>query len=250
LICILFSFRQKPPKNEKVIFDRIVYINSLKQYIEKNVWKGFTDKEYQLPLIYYTDSFCYVLNPTERFVTSFNPKLVFESKGLKIYKTGLLDNQQFHMETSLTFGDTSTAYNHKSPFMNCSSFEITQKMVHDVNSTEQWTTMILHEYFHGFQLKHAGFQNYFAKNIATTPEDSLKKVYKSHQWFKESVDRENNILLTALNVSDAGQIKGMIDSFYVLREQRRMRTKQQLNFNITPIEQTFETMEGTARFAE
>jgi hypothetical protein len=249
LMLLLLSSGRPPNGKEGVILDRMEYIYNLKAIIDKDAWKGFTDKEFDLPLVYYTDSFCYVANPTERFIASFKPGLVFDNKKLKIYKTNLLDSIPFHMETTVTFGDTSSMYNHNSPFMNCSSLEITQNNVPGVNATEQWATMVIHEYFHGFQFKHPEFLDYFKKNVALSA-DTLKKVYKSQKWFKESVDQENETLLAALNATDGNQIKRLVNSFFRLREQRRLQTRQQLNFNIEPIERTFENMEGTARYVE
>lgn len=250
LMFILLSSGTHRDASERVISDRIEYIYNLKFFIAERVWKGFGDKKFDLPLIYYTDSVCYVANPTERFITSFKPDLIFQDRELKIYKTYLLDSIPFHMETGVTLGDSSSAYNFKSPFMNCSSFEITRKTIPDVNSTEQWTTMLLHEYFHGFQFKHQNFLSFFEKNVALVPADSLKKIYKSQKWFKESVDKENRILLEVLDEADDKQVRKLIGSFFKLRDERRLQTKQQLNFDIKPIEQTYETMEGTARYVE
>ncbi len=249
LILLLLSSGRHPDSEEQVIFNRIAYINDLKGLIDKHVWKGFTDKKFDLPLVYYTDRFCYVANPTKKFIVSFKPYLVFEGRELKIYKTKLLDSIPFHMETKTTFGDHSSAYDHKSPFMNCSSFEITQKTIPDVNSTEQWTTMIMHEYFHGFQFKHPAHLTYFKKNVAASA-DTLPKIYKSHAWFKESVDKENTMLLAALEVADNAKMKSLLDSFFMNREQRRRQTMLQLHFDVKEIEQAYETMEGTARYVE
>jgi len=247
-IIALFSFQRSPNNRDNVVVNRIEYIYNLKSLIDKSTWKGFEDKNFDLPLVYYTESVCYVANPTQKFITYFKPNLFFENRELKIYKTNLIDSTPFHMETSMTFGERS-AYNHRSPFMNCSSFEITHKTVTGVNTTEQWATMVIHEYFHGFQFKHTAHLAYFEKNIAVS-SDTLKKIYKAHQWFKESVDTENKLLLSALNASNSKQINMLIDSFFVLRDQRRLQTRQQLNFDIAAIEQSYETMEGTARYVE
>jgi hypothetical protein len=249
LILVFLSAGRQAKDEEKVVFDRIEYIQELKQWIDKTVWKGLTDQKYDLPLVYYADRFCYVANPTPKFIASVKPKLVFEKGELKIYKTALLDSTPFQMQTTVTFGDTSSAYDHKSPFMRCSSFEITQKIVPDVNATEQWTTMILHEYFHGFQLKHAPFLTHFGKNIAVAA-DTLDKIYKAHGWFKESVDQENAILLAALDGADGAKINSLVDSLFLLRARRRQQAKLQLNVDIAQIEQIYETMEGTARYVE
>lgn len=83
LILLVLSSGRLPNREEKVILDRIAYINHLKRFIDKSVWKGFTDKKFDLPLVYYTDRFCYVANPTKRFLDSFRPALVFEGRGLR-----------------------------------------------------------------------------------------------------------------------------------------------------------------------
>ena len=249
LMLLLLSSGRHSYNEEQVILDRIEYIYNLKRIIDQSVWKGFADKKFDLPLIYYTANSCYVANPTKRFIASFSPRLVFENRELKIYKTRLIDSAAFHMETSVTFGDTSSAYNHRSPFMNCSSFEITQRFVQDVNSTEQWATMVLHEYFHSFQFKHPTDLDYFEKNIAMS-DDTLRNIYKSKEWFREGVNKENDILLAALHTADSSQVKALVDSFFIVREQRRMHTREELNSDITPIENTFETREGTGRYVE
>jgi hypothetical protein len=249
LTLLLLSSGRNPSPEEQVIFDRIEYINDLKRFIDKNVWKGLAAKEFDLPLIYYTDRFSYVANPTQKFIDSFKPDLVFQRGALKIYKTNRLDSIPFHMETMTTFGDNSSAYNHNSPFMNCSSFEVTQKMVHDVHSTEQWTTMVIHEYFHGFQFKHPAHLAYFGKNIAVSA-DTLQEIYKSHGWFKASVDQENAMLLAALDAADEKQTQSLVDSFFLFREKRHLQAKRQLAVDIRQIEQAYETMEGTARYVE
>lgn len=250
LTIILFSCVRKSERKDQVIFDRIEYIYNLKKLIDENIWKDFFDKKFDLPLVYYTDSACYIANPTEKFVRLYNPNLIVENRELKIYKTHLLDSIPFHLATEILFGDSTADYNYKSPFMNCSSFEITRKTIPGINSTEQWTTMVIHEYFHGFQYKHQTYLDYFEKDVANIAEDSLRHIYKSNTWFKDSVDKENDILLSAINSNDQSEIFKLIDSFFQLRAQRRERTKQLLNFDIKTIEEAYETMEGTARYVE
>lgn len=250
MILILFSCGHKSERKDQVIFDRIEYIYNLKSLIDNNIWKGFSDKKFDLPLVYYTDMACYVANPTIKFTNSYKPYLVFGNSKITIYKTPLIDSIPFHMSTGIIFGDSTADYNYRAPFMNSSSFEITRKAIPDIYSTEQWATMIIHEYFHGFQYKHAAFLDYFEKNVVNIPADSLKKIYKSNKWFKESIDKENDILLAAINSNDNNEIKKFIDTFFQLREQRRLLTKQRLSFDIRTIEKTYETMEGTARYVE
>jgi hypothetical protein len=81
-------------------------------------------------------------------------------------------------------------------------------------------------------------------------DDTLRNIYKSKEWFREGVNKENDILLAALHTADSSQVKALVDSFFIVREQRRMHTREELNSDITPIENTFETREGTGRYVE
>ena len=250
LVFTLYTFSLKAERKEQVIYDRIEYIYNLKSMINESVWKDVADKKYDLPLVYYTDTACYIANPTEKFINSYKPRRVFKNKGIMICKTPLLDSIPFHMSTNITLGDSTSDYDYRAPFMNASSFEITRNTIPDVNSTEQWATMIIHEYFHGFQYKHPGYLECFEKNVVSIHEDSLKRIYKSNTWFKESIDKENDALLSAINSTDDKEIKQLIKTFFQLREQRRLVTKQQLHFEIRTTEEVYETMEGTARYVE
>ena len=43
--------------------ERIQYVYALKVVINDSVWSGFADKQYDVPLLYYGDTCCYVVNP-------------------------------------------------------------------------------------------------------------------------------------------------------------------------------------------
>lgn len=249
LVIVLFSCGKNNVKQDQVILDRIEYIYNLKSFINEGTWKDFSNKKFDLPLVYYTDTVCYVSNPTKKFLNLNKSILVFKNKEIEIYKVSLLDSIPFHMSTGITFGDT-TDYNCKSPFMNCSSLEITQKYIPDVWSTEQWSTMIIHEYFHGFQFKHPVFLEYYKQNILGIPSDTLKNLYKENDWFKESVDNENGLLLDAIKTDSLSEISNLLNSFFTLRDNRREKAKQLLNSDIKTIEEGYETLEGTARYIE
>lgn len=251
LTIIVSSCKERTTNKHQVIFDRIEFVYKLKETIEEDVWKTFNNREFDVPLIYYTDTSSYIANPTEKFLSIFKPKLVYETSQLKIFKTeNILDNIPFHMETGMTLGDTTNEYDYHSPFMKCSSFEITTKTIPDVPTTEQWATMIMHEYFHGFQYKHQAYINYYEKNIVQIQPDSLKTIYKNNLWFKEKIDLENNLLLQAVIEKDSLKTNFIIDSFFKVRDERRKLTKQKLHFEIGNYEKCYETMEGAARYVE
>ncbi len=248
LLITLFSCK-KTDKENKLVFDRIEYVYNLKYLIDKNTWTDFSNPKYDVPLIYYTDSTCYVTNPTKKFIDLFNPQLVSKNDKLSIYKTSLIDSIPFHMEVNISLGDSTLDYDYKSPFMSCSSLELTDKFVPDVHSTEMWASMVMHEYFHGFQFKHPQFLDFYEKNISVSA-DTLKRLYKRHNWFKESIDNENSLLLEALSLSSDTEIQAVIVQFFNLRDKRLKQTRELLNSDIQIIEETYETMEGTARYIE
>jgi hypothetical protein len=134
--------------------------------------------------------------------------------------------------------------------MKCSSFEIAKKIIPQILTTEEWTTWIAHEYFHGFQFKHTSFVSYIEKAGLSVNRDSLQTIYQSNDWFKLGIDKENELLLQALNAPNLQQVNTIIDSFFVLRKGRRALAKQRLGYNTEKYEKIHETTEGTARYVE
>lgn len=249
LLLLCFSCKQSGEPSDKIIIDRLCYVYNLKSVVNNKIWNGFDDNKFDVPLIYYGDSSCYVVNPIDKFMTQYNPEFIFEDATIKIYKTPLLDSTPFHMQVTVSF-DNKENFDYRSPFMRCSNTDVTTKIIPDVPSTEVWATMIMHEYFHGFQFKHPGYLNYFEENIVSMTQDTLQSLYSQNNWYKESVDKENDMLLSAIASEDIAEINSFVNSFFELRAQRRITTKQKLDTDIAAIEQLFETMEGTARYVE
>ncbi len=230
--------------------NRIEYFYRLKALADKSVWMGFDDPAFEVPLIYYTDRHCYIADPTKRFLSIYNPPLIHKNGRIEIYKTGLLDTTSFHMETYKNFTDTA-AYNYTSWFMHCSSFEITS--LHpdaEVKNMERWATLVLHEYFHGFQLTHPTFSAYYTDSIVPVAGTTLRKIYDDNAWIKESIDDENDLLLSAIETDNMKEAASLIDSFFVLRTKRRDIIERSSGFDIGKYERFYETMEGTARYIE
>ncbi|WP_162056177.1 hypothetical protein [Pontibacter pamirensis] len=237
-------------QQEQVVFDRIAYVYNLKPAIARDIWPGFDESKYDVPLIYYTDTSSFIANPTERFLKSYHPKLVSQNSNIRIYKTSeRFDSTPFHMATGFSTGD-STAYDNYAPFMHCSGFEETRKVIQDVSSTEEWVTMVVHEYFHGFQYRHRNYFQSMSNNLSSVPQDSLRNIYLNNPWFKEKVDKENKLLLLALDSESRTEVDSLTTAFSKLREQRRKETKRRLGFDIENYEKIYETMEGTARYVE
>jgi hypothetical protein len=248
---VLFWAEVKSQNSEQIIFDRIEYIFNLKPTIAKKYWRGFDEKKHDVPLIYYTDTESYIANPEKDFINYYKPTLVFKNRNITIYKSiKRFDDIPFHMETSFGLDDATDKIVQPAPIMYCSSFETTLKKIPASTSTEYWVTMIIHEYFHGYQFKYKPYSKAVLGKTADVSEDSLSEIFKNNIWFEDKIRNENVFLLKAIESKNQSKTENYIDSFFILRKKRRLETKSKLNFEIDDIEKTYETMEGTARYIE
>ena len=196
--------------------ERLQYVYALKVVINDSVWSGFADKQYDVPLLYYGDTCCYVVNPTEKFLDKYPSVLIHSDNNIQIYQTEKVDDKPFHMHVTFT----------------------------------EWATMVMHEYFHGFQFKNDGYLETYETITNTVLPDTLIELAASHDWCRESITQENDLLLKAIDANDIEVSRAYIQSFFELRNERRERVKKELCIDIVALEQLYETMEGSARYIE
>ena len=228
--------------------ERLRYVYALKVVINDSVWSGFADKQYDVPLLYYGDTCCYVVNPMERFLAKYPSVLVHSDNDIQIYQTKKVDDKPFHMH--VTFTDEESDIDYRTPIMRCSSLEQTSRTIPDVTSVNEWATMVMHEYFHGFQFKNDGYLDIYEAITNAVLPDTLTALAASHEWYKEGITRENDLLLKAIDTNDNEVSRVYIQSFFKLRNERRERVKKELGIDIVALEQLYETMEGSARYIE
>lgn len=234
---------------ERLIQARVEYLYDLKSLIGEKIWPGVDDPKFDVPLLYYSDSVCYAVNPGKKFLQQHDSQLLSGKRGINIYKTTLPDSIPFHMSVSFSFGDDSESYDYRTPYLKCSSFEITGGYVPDVPSVEMWATMVIHEYFHGYQFSHPLFLEYYERILGTT-QGMLKKLYDENTGYKEMVDSENAILLAALAMDNGKEILNKLSTFRDRRNGRRLLMEGKTDFPIADVEKGYETIEGTARYVE
>ena len=228
--------------------ERLQYVYALKVVINDSVWSGFADKQYDVPLLYYGDTCCYVVNPTEKFLDKYPSVLIHRDNNIQIYQTEKVDDKPFHMH--VTFTDEESNIDYRTPIMRCSSLEQTSKTIPDVTSVNEWATMVMHEYFHGFQFKNDGYLDIYDTITNAVLPDTLIELAASHDWYRESITQENDFLLKAIDANDIEASRAYIQSFFKLRNERRERVKKELCIDIVALEQLYETMEGSARYIE
>ena len=245
MFCCCYMMAQQ---DTTTVVGRLQYVYALKDVINDRVWQSFTDKKNDVPLIYYDDSCCYVVNPSEKILNQYTAELVYKGDGINIYRTKRIDNIPFHMHVTIT--DEQDKIDYRTPIMRCSSLEQTSKTIPDVTTIKEWATMVMHEYFHGFQFKQDGFLNAYETIFAVCPQDTLSTLQAQLEWYKKSILQENELLLKAINAPDLDSTKAHIRAFLELRDSRRTRMKEQEKIDITAAEQFMEIMEGSARYIE
>ena len=75
--------------------ERLQYVYALKVVINDSIWSGFADKQYDVPLLYYGDTCCYVVNPTEKFLAKYPSVLIHCDNNIQIYQTEKVDDKPF-----------------------------------------------------------------------------------------------------------------------------------------------------------
>ena len=106
--------------------ERLQYVYALKVVINDSVWSGFADKQYDVPLLYYGDTCCYVVNPTEKFLDKYPSVLIHRDYNIQIYQTEKVDDKPFHMH--VTFTDEESNIDYRTHYSKC---HFSQRMGHD-----------------------------------------------------------------------------------------------------------------------
>jgi hypothetical protein len=228
------------------VCERISLFNVVKARIGQKYWGEFsTDRP--IPLIYFSDSNSYVVFG-KAFVYSRAARAdtIICPSGLRLERIPRLDKIPFYMQNKTNFSDTASPY-YYNPTMFCSDPEGLRRVVPEFTSTEHWLQLLMHEYFHAFQLSHDSLLAYFGRNIRIT-EDSLDRRYLSDSVFANALLRENSNLLAAINSNMLDTTKYYARRFLTLRAVRR--TKHFERSNMAEVEDFWEKMEGPARYVE
>ena len=105
----------------------------------------------------------------------------------------------------------------------------------DTTTVKEWATMVMHEYFHGFQFKQDGFFDAYERAFENCPQDTLSTLQAQHEWYKESILQENELLLKAIDTPDIDATKAHIRAFLELRDARRTRIREEQNIDIRKV---------------
>lgn len=248
IFCCLFILAlHLQAQNNNPDLQRIQYLHSLKKHLNK-VWPTFDNPEYNADIAYFTASKTFITGRPVSESLKIQPLKTYKTKDLLIEETERLDTTAFHMFTAYENEDRTKLW-YRYPVVLCSDYETTVKHIDDIPNTQTWATIILHEYFHGFQFLHPEFIR-FANDSITISITKLQSYYDQYSWYKESIDQENQLLLDCLASKDLVKTKALFKKYKAKRTQRLLKFNQTEKFDLTRQEEFLEKMEGSARYME
>ncbi|WP_294217967.1 hypothetical protein [uncultured Chryseobacterium sp.] len=127
-------------------------------------------------------------------------------------------------------------------------FKTAREKVSDLQSLQQWASMVVHELFHTYQLQHIPTLQY-RNQVIHLRGSQLQKLYVEQKWFAESIQLENNLLIALLKIKSGKEVRKGLEQYLSLRDARQKKAESILNdFSIH--ENFYEKIEGSAKYVE
>ena len=235
---------------DKSYFRHLRYLVNVKNETAQKYWPDFGTSDFHQSIVYYTKENTYVLNPTEHIFKNFNYQEVgiFNEVPVIQLPDSFNETTSLKFHTSVTSDSTQLHYMH--PILYFQSYELTKKFLQgDLKDLEDWSVMVSHELFHGYQWSKPKMLTHIrAISMPGGPDEFLGSYHKDLGWYKESVEKENDLLKAIwINGADLNQNLQQFDS---LRDLRIERIKQEYDVDIRAAEDYEITIEGNARYYE
>lgn len=254
---ISFSCKHTSKKSEqnnsgiyqKDYWRHLSYLVQVKNDVAKKDWKEFSKNDYLQPIIYYTNDGTFAVNPNEHILSITQHDKMRPHHDVEVIKLSetYTDTTNFNFNTSYSDAD-STALYYKENVLFFQSFNLTKKMI-GITDLQDWSTMVIHELFHGYQRRIPEFRVYSTQlKIPGGPDEFLSNYHKEMDWYKESVFNENE-LLKAIWIDDANLVK-YLKQYDSLRTRRIERIKDSFGIDIREVEDYEILIEGHARYFE
>lgn len=259
LIFLMIFFSCQIPKNKKVqketgkysqnYFRHLDYLIQLKKDVALKYWNEFSEKDFFKPSVYYSKKGTFVLNPNAhiREITENEVMKPFNQTARIKLSEKYTDTTSFNFSTSYSDSD-STALYYQDNVLFFQSFELTKKLI-GVNDIQDWSIMVIHELFHGYQRSIPEFKAYYSElEIPGGPDNFLARHHKELAWFKESVYEENEILKSIW--LEGADVTTNLRKYDSLKLARIEKIKQNFGIDIKEVEDYEIMIEGHARYFE
>ena len=228
---------------------RIAFVLQLKQEVAKKAWPGFGEKETEGSLIYFEGNRSEVFFPNALILETLDDYNAYRKNYLITSRT---DSLPYHMENMLSFDDAdSLRFYYDSPVEQYSSVEEIGNYIPGVESTEMWSTMVIHEMFHHYQLNNINYKAYAKSsisNLALNP-NTLISLFKEDPNFLPLIQSENEYLMQALSEGNKGIREELISNYLKARE-KRIDLYSETYPDLERVENFYVIQEGSARYIE
>ena len=248
VICSSCSMTVKPTGNERALIDSIQELLEVKAQLAEKYWPEFNKEDYCAPIVFYTDSACYVLNPKQEFLDEFTCKRIY-AEDIDLYRTELLDSLPFHMETHVELDNDTTFYG-RTPYCKCSTLEIVHKTNQMYSDNSWWMPMVMHEMVHGCQDSHREYYLARGKVNYCVYEPEFSQYPIEYPWLMDALIQENNMILSAISAPNDEECMDFVQQFLSIRKARKAEMSEKLGDEYVVLEEAFETAESLARFFE
>lgn len=248
--------QELPNEKETIMVERINCLNKMKQFAGNLYWKDFGTNNFVGTIVYLTDSASYFFNPEALIMERIHNYAPIDASDeyslLKLapFKTPIaIIESMFEPE----FGDKTQIY-YKLPVLFASSPELYQQLnTNEFSNTDEWLINAFHEYYHQYQYKNIAILDYITnllKQKKLLTMDSLSTIYHTNIAFKDSLDKENQLLIKAIQSTDKEVEKKYFTEFLKVRNERRKQYLKQTKFPINLPEDFWEKLEGTTYYQE
>ena len=252
LSCLQHTKSREPQEVEtyqKDYWRHLSYLLHLKNEVAQKNWGEFSEKDLFQPAVYYTHDGAFVLNPNShiRSIAEHGEMKPFgKVERIRLSET-YTDTTSFDFSISYSDTDTTALY-FKDNVLSFQSFELTKKLI-GVSDLQDWSIMVIHELFHGYQRSIPEFKAYYTHlDIPGGPDAFLAKYHKELDWFRESVEAENEAL-KEIWINGAALVANL-EKYDSLRSARIEKVQNDFGVDIREVEDYEICIEGHARYFE
>ncbi|MFH6768810.1 hypothetical protein V8G56_08690 [Gaetbulibacter aquiaggeris] len=228
---------------------RIAFVLNLKQKVAEKAWPGFGEKNTEGTLIYFNGNNSEVFFPNALVIKTLDE---YTQYGENYLLTSRTDSIPYHMENMLSFDESDASrFFYDSPVEQYSSVEEIGNYIPSVESTEMWSTMVIHEMFHHYQLNNKNYKTYAKSPIsglALNP-NTLISLFKEDQNFLPMIQSENEYLMQALSEEDT-IVRDELISKYLNARESRIQLYSEAYPDLEQVENFYVIQEGSARYIE
>ncbi|MEL4456481.1 hypothetical protein [Lutimonas vermicola] len=228
---------------------RISFVLNLKKSVAENTWSDFGAKNNEGTLIYFNEDRAEVFFPDSSVINKLHNSKKYSDN---YWLSGRTDSIPYHMEVMISFNEKdSSELFFKNPVEQYSSVEEIGKYIPSVESTEMWSTMVIHEMFHHYQYNNKNYRKYANSVIGILPFDSrnLVALCQEDEQFLTLIQNENKILMKAISEGNKDNRDSLITSFLGQREKRITKYGSE-HPHLEQVENYYVIQEGSARYIE